>query len=109
MAFEERECLAACSDRTDARITRFNDCDSSSCDTDPCFPILVPWDPENVDECRRGCDTMHNFDCIDASELTLCRQTCGRVTYDAADTFDSCASGICEDDSCLVQLILADR
>ena len=107
--FEERECIAACADRTDARIMRFNACDSSTCETDFCFPILVPWEPDNVDECRGGCDTMHTFDCIDAAELTLCRETCGRVTEDVAETFDSCTTGVCSDDSCLVQLILGDR
>lgn len=107
--FEERECIAACSDRTEARIMRFNACDSSTCETDYCFPILVPLEPDNVGDCRDGCDTMQTFDCIDAAELTLCRETCGRVTFDAAETFASCTRGICMDDSCLTQLLLADR
>lgn len=60
----------------------------------------------DVELCQSTCDQMEFFDCIDASQHSMCREVCTTATAESIDTFWSCAGG-CEDDSCYVEFLAA--
>lgn len=60
----------------------------------------------DVTLCQSTCDQMEFFECIDASQHSMCRDVCTTASADSIDTFWACAGG-CEDDACYVEFLAA--
>lgn len=83
---------------------------NSQCQEIPkCAPTSGPVDgsviddfqnQSDIDECQSVCGTVEFFECIDAKELSMCRDLCASAPRAKRNNFTACghgASGSCHD------------
>lgn len=101
-------CSTTCSSLDDPTASSFNSCVQSEgiCSDDSCYQLISEGGASaDVSGCRQACDDLQFFECVDASEHSQCRTVCETASADAVETFKSCTMGLCDDNSCYLQLL----
>lgn len=92
---ERGACLAECAQK--ARPADLECIARSTCPEIPgCVGPLpdASIDPRfEIEDCQRTCETMHFFDCVDATELSACRGLCETAAPAKRSSFKSCGTG----------------
>jgi hypothetical protein len=59
----------------------------------PTFDSSVEDNDFEIRDCQSGCDSVHFFDCLTASQYATCRDLCATAPASKRNTFRGCASG----------------
>lgn len=100
------ECRTICSTLDDDSASNFAACvNSGICEDASCYETINSNGASaDVSGCKTTCDDLKFFDCVDSTQHSACRNLCETASASSIDTFKSCATGVCDDDSCYQSL-----